>query len=59
MEDNGIGFPDNFDIENTDSLGLQLVTSLTSQMAGKLEINSDKGTSVKISFKGMTKNRKF
>jgi len=59
VEDNGIGFPNDFDIENTDSLGLQLVTSLTSQMAGKLDITSENGTSVKISFKGMTKSRKF
>jgi two-component sensor histidine kinase len=59
VEDNGIGFPKDFDIENTDSLGLQLVTSLTSQMAGKLDINSEKGTTVKISFKSLIKNRKF
>ena len=59
VQDNGIGFPDDFDISTSDSLGLQLVTSLTSQLAGKLEINSDSGTIVKISFKGFVKNRKF
>ena len=59
VEDNGIGFPKDFDIENTDSLGLQLVTSLTSQMAGKLEINSDNGTVVKISFKSVSKNKRY
>ncbi len=59
VEDNGIGFPKDFDIENTDSLGLQLVTSLTSQMAGKLEINSDRGTVVKISFKSVAKSKRY
>lgn len=59
VEDDGIGFPEDFDVENTDSLGLQLVTSLTSQMAGKLKINSDNGTSVKISFKSMTRNKRY
>ena len=59
VEDNGIGFPEDIDIENTDSLGLQLVTSLTSQMAGKLDITSENGTCVKISFKSLTKKRKF
>ncbi len=57
--DNGIGFPKEIDIENTDTLGLQLITSLTSQMAGKLEITSNGGTSVQISFKSLTKKRKF
>ncbi len=59
VEDNGIGFPVDIDIENSDSLGLQLVTSLTTQMSGKLEINSDNGTTVKILFKNMAKSRKF
>lgn len=59
VEDNGIGFPEEIDIENTETLGLQLITSLTSQMTGKLEIISNGGTSVKISFKSLTKKRKF
>ncbi len=59
VKDDGIGFPKDIDIENTDSLGLQLVTSLTVQMSGKIEINSDNGTSVKISFKGVSKGRNF
>ncbi|HKB86144.1 MAG TPA: histidine kinase dimerization/phosphoacceptor domain -containing protein [Ignavibacteriaceae bacterium] len=59
VEDNGIGFPADIDIENSETLGLQLVTSLTAQMLGKLEINSNNGTIVKISFKNMVKGRKF
>lgn len=59
VKDNGIGFPKDIDIENTDSLGLQLVTSLTSQMIGKIEIVSDNGTTVKISFKGVSKGKKY
>lgn len=55
VKDNGIGFPEDIDIENTDSLGLQLVTSLTSQMGGKLEIKSENGTVVTITFRNDSK----
>jgi PAS domain S-box-containing protein len=59
VKDDGIGFPKDIDLENTDTLGLQLVTSLTSQMSGKIEIIPDGGTTVKISFKGVLKEKKY
>ena len=34
IDDNGVGFPDNIDYKNTESLGLQLVTSLVDQIDG-------------------------
>ena len=37
--DNGIGIPEDFDIENATSLGLQLVNTLTEQLGGLLSIN--------------------
>jgi two-component sensor histidine kinase len=37
--DNGIGFPKDFDIGNTNTLGLQLVTSLVSQLNGEIVLN--------------------
>ena len=58
VQDNGIGFPEDIDIENTDSLGLQLVTSLTTQMGGELEIKSQNGTIVKIILKDKPKSQK-
>jgi len=51
ISDDGIGLPSNFDIENADTLGLQLVTTLCSQIGGKLEISNIKGTSFSIEFK--------
>ncbi len=51
ISDDGIGLPENFDIENADSLGLQLVTTLTTQIGGELVIDSKKGTSFSIVFK--------
>lgn len=51
ISDNGVGFPNDFDFKNTDSLGLRLVNSLTEQIHGKLELNKVNGTEFKISFK--------
>ena len=51
VNDNGIGFPENIDYKNTDSLGLRLVTSLTEQIEGEIEFNNTSGTSFKIIFK--------
>ena len=39
MSDNGVGFSKNIDFRETDSLGLQLVNNLTSQINGKVELN--------------------
>ena len=58
VSDNGIGIPDNFDLENIDSLGLQLVTSLVEQIDGELELKSKSGTEFFIRFVLTEKNRK-
>jgi PAS domain S-box-containing protein len=51
VSDTGIGFPPDLDYRNTDSLGMQLVTSLTSQIDGELELDTTKGTEFCIKFK--------
>lgn len=52
VRDNGKGLPEGFDIERTDSLGMKIVQSLTTQLQGKLEIISGKeGTEFRVSFK--------
>ncbi len=51
VSDTGIGFPPDLDYRNTDSLGMQLVTSLTSQIDGELELDTTKGTEFSIKFK--------
>lgn len=57
--DNGVGFPDDLDFHNTDSLGMQLVISLTSQLRGTLELERTEGTLFRISFKEVEYNNKF
>jgi PAS domain S-box-containing protein len=51
VKDNGIGFPEDIDYQNTDSLGLQMVTSLTDQIDGEIELDGNNGTKFKITFK--------
>lgn len=56
--DNGKGLPKNIDYRNTESLGLQLVVTLTDQLGGKIDLNLEKGTNYTIIFKhNQVKNR--
>ncbi len=49
--DNGIGIPDNFDIANSQSLGLRLVYILThNQLEGEAELDRANGTLFRIQF---------
>lgn len=48
--DNGIGIPSEMDLEHTNSLGMQLVTMLTQQIQGKLELKRSPGTTFTIVF---------
>ena len=58
MHTNGKGLPKNIDYRNTESLGLQLVVTLTDQLSGKIELNLEKGTNYTIIFKqNQVKNR--
>lgn len=50
ISDNGIGLPNDIDLENTESLGLKLVYTIVNQLNGSIEINSERGTHYKIIF---------
>ncbi len=50
VKDNGVGFPDDLDFKNTDTLGLQLVNSLTKQIDGEISLKKDHGTQFTIKF---------
>jgi two-component sensor histidine kinase len=49
--DDGIGLPEGFDIEKYDSLGMQLINALSSQLEGKLTLSPGKGTTFVLEFK--------
>ena len=48
VSDNGKGLPDDFDIHNLKSLGLEIVSSLVDQLKGQLEIHSNGKTEFQI-----------
>jgi two-component sensor histidine kinase len=50
IKDSGIGLSENLDIENTKSLGLKLVKTLTRQINGQLKIVPQPGTSFEVKF---------
>ncbi len=50
LKDDGIGFPSTVDFRKTESLGLQLVTTLTEQLGGTIELNNNGYTEFKIVF---------
>jgi two-component sensor histidine kinase len=51
VKDDGVGLPSDLDYKNPDSLGLELVNTLTTQIGGKLELNTQNGTEFIITFK--------
>lgn len=50
VSDDGVGIPEDLEIKDLDSLGLQLVTTLVEQLDGKLELKRDNGTEFIIKF---------
>lgn len=50
VSDNGIGVPKDLDFENSETLGLQLVSILVDQLDGEIELKRDKGTKFIIKF---------
>lgn len=51
VSDNGIGLPKDYKLENSDTLGMQLVNTLVGQMNGTLNILNSKGSTFIINFK--------
>ncbi len=49
--DNGVGLPEGLDLHKADSLGLQLVMSLVSQLGGSIDIDTRGGTQFTIHFR--------
>jgi len=51
VSDNGIGLPKDFDFRQTESLGFQLINTLTEQLQGKITLDREGGTTFKIAFR--------
>jgi PAS domain S-box-containing protein len=53
VSDTGVGLPEGLDVRDTDTLGMQLITMLSKQLNGSIEVLRDKGTEFRISCKGI------
>ncbi len=51
VSDDGSGFPADIDFRETQSLGMQLVTSLVGQLGGVIELDRSLGTSFRVMFR--------
>lgn len=50
IRDNGIGIPNNMDINNMDTLGMKIITTLVKQLKSTMEVKQNRGTEVRIIF---------
>jgi len=50
VADNGIGFPEDLDFRNVESLGMELVCTLTEQLEGEITLLRDHGTTFELRF---------
>lgn len=51
VADDGVGLPENLDVRNAKTLGLQLVTNLTRQLDGVIKLDRKGGICFEIKFK--------
>ena len=50
VKDNGVGLPPDADLQNKDTLGLQIVTTLVNQLGGTLNYTVNSGTEFTLTF---------
>ncbi|MEA1848660.1 histidine kinase dimerization/phosphoacceptor domain -containing protein [Chryseobacterium sp. MHB01] len=54
ISDNGIGLPDDFNIDETESLGMNLMRGLTDQLEGNFTLESRNGLKITVNFRKTT-----
>ncbi|MBD1829932.1 PAS domain S-box protein [Microcoleus sp. FACHB-61] len=59
VKDNGIGFPQNLDFRKTNSMGFQVVCTLTEQLEGSIELSRKTGTAFHLKFNELTYSKRF
>jgi PAS domain S-box-containing protein len=57
VKDDGVGFPEGLDFRRTDSLGMQIVVTLVNQIDGRLDLQSQGGTSFTIEFNDLERKK--
>jgi len=50
VKDDGIGFPEDFDLENASSLGMTLINTLIQQLQGEISVKNEDGAIFEVTF---------
>ena len=58
VRDDGVGFPEGLDFRTTETLGLQIVTTLVSQLDARLELERTQGTVFTLQFEELKPRKK-
>ncbi|MDJ0679679.1 MAG: AAA family ATPase [Xenococcaceae cyanobacterium MO_167.B52] len=59
IQDDGVGFGEDLDLYNSDSLGLELVCSLVEQLNGNIKLDKTNGTKIEIVFDALDYKRRI
>lgn len=59
VKDDGMGLPDCFDINKSNTMGMKLITSLVTQLEAKIEFNNSPGACFKIQFKELNYSKRI
>ena len=59
IRDNGIGFPEDIDFRETESLGMELVCTLTEQLEGNIALERSGGTCFQLTFSELNYQGRF
>ncbi|MEB3278113.1 MAG: PAS domain S-box protein [Lyngbya sp.] len=59
VRDNGIGFPEDIDFRQVDSLGMELVCTLIDQLEGTIELIRDNGTTFDLTFRELQYRQRY
>lgn len=57
--DDGVGFPEEIDFRNTETLGMQLINSLVKQLDGEIKLVENSGPCFIINFKELCYKKRF
>jgi PAS domain S-box-containing protein len=58
ISDNGVGIPDNIDIKNAETFGMQLIQYLSKQLKGTIELDRSNGTEFNLLFSELKYNER-
>lgn len=59
IADNGVGLPANLNLENSESLGLELIVTLAQQLKGNLQLDRQEGTCFELTFSELNYRQRF